>query len=48
MIASKYESMTAIERVTPNWKKNLPMTPFMKMTFKNKSFNFASALLHLT
>ena len=27
-----YERATAIERVTPNWKKNLPTMPDMKMT----------------
>ena len=30
--ASSSESSTATEMVTPNWKKNLPMIPFMKAT----------------
>ena len=30
--ASSSESSTATEIVTPNWKKNLPMMPFMKAT----------------
>ena len=30
--ASSSEMRTATEIVTPNWKKNLPMMPFMKAT----------------
>ena len=30
--ASSSEISTATEIVTPNWKKNLPMMPFMKAT----------------
>ena len=30
--ASRSEISTATEIVTPNWKKNLPMIPFMKAT----------------
>ncbi len=30
--ASSSESSTATEIVTPNWKKNFPMIPFMKAT----------------
>ena len=30
--ASRSEISTATEMVTPNWKKNLPMMPFMKAT----------------
>ena len=30
--ASRSEISTATEIVTPNWKKNLPMMPFMKAT----------------
>ena len=33
-MASRYDNITATESVTPNWKKNVPMTPFMKMTGK--------------
>ncbi len=32
VIASRYESSTATQSVTPNWRKNCPMTPFMKTT----------------
>ena len=32
MSASTSEISTATEIVTPNWKKNLPMMPFMKAT----------------
>jgi hypothetical protein len=30
--ASRSEMRTATEMVTPNWKKNFPMIPFMKAT----------------
>ena len=30
--ASRSEISTATEIVTPNWKKNFPMMPFMKAT----------------
>ena len=30
--ASRSEISTATEIVTPNWKKNFPMIPFMKAT----------------
>ena len=30
--ASRRDSITATEMVTPNWKKNFPMMPFMKIT----------------
>ena len=30
--ASRSEIRTATEMVTPNWKKNFPMIPFMKAT----------------
>ena len=32
MIASKYEIATATDSVTPNCRKNLPMTPVMNAT----------------
>ena len=31
-MASRYDSSTATHRVMPNWRKNLPMMPFMKTT----------------
>ncbi len=31
VIASRYERSTAMQRVTPNWRKNRPTTPSMKM-----------------
>ena len=32
VIASRYESSTATQSVTPNCRKNLPITPCMKTT----------------
>ena len=43
MRASSSEKATATETVTPNWKKNLPMIPFMNATGRKMAMMAAVA-----